>query len=356
MTTVLFTWDVRPALRDHLARGLSDVPGVRLVYPDHADPAALVYPARPDVDGLADHAAEADVIIGWRPTRDLLEAATRLRVWINPGAGVGHLVELFREVNAARGVPIALVNGHGNATFTAQHAVALLLALTNRVVMHHNWMAEGRWRTGDTDGASTPLRGRTVGLLGYGHINRLVHRFLGGFDVAFAILRRSWRPGEREVEDERVLPAAASRYRPDELGAFLDAVDTLVIAVPETAETTGIIDGAALGRLGPRGLVVNVARGPVVVEADLFAALRDGAIAGAALDVWYQYDPAPDTDGRRFPFHLPFHTLPNVVLSPHRAASPLDDLGRWDEVIENVWRIAAGRTDLRNEVDLTRGY
>lgn len=151
-------------------------------------------------------------------------------------------------------------------------------------------------------------------------------------------------------------PAVVGTFTPDRLGAFLDRVDTLMVAVPETRETTGWIDAAALRRLGPGGLLVNVARGPVVVEGDLFAALRDGVIAGAALDVWYDYAAPPGADGRRFPFSLPFHALGNVVLSPHRAASPLDDLGRWDDVIENVRRAAAGRVDWVNAVDLERGY
>ncbi len=356
---VLFTWDARPALRDYLARGLADVPGLRLLYPEPTSAVAgatvpgagVTVSSTVSATPVAPAATEADVMIGWRPTRALLEAAPRLRVWINPGAGIGHLVELLREVNAGRERPIVLVNGHGNAAFVAQHAVALLLALANRVVLHHRWMAEGLWRRGDAEAASIPLGGRTVGLLGYGHINQRVHRLLSGFDVDVAILRRAW---SSDNEEATVPPAL--RFTPDRLGAFLDVVDILIIAVPETAETTGLIDRAALGRLGPRGLLVNVARGPVVVEADLFAALRDGAIAGAALDVWYDYQPAPDAEGRRYPYHAPFHSLDNVVLSPHRAASPLDDLARWDEVIDNLRRIAAGRSDLRNVVHLARGY
>jgi len=350
MTTVLFAWDVRPALRDHLGRRLADAPDVRLIFPDQLDPRSLVYPAPPDAGGLAAHAAGADIVVGWRPTRELLASAPRLRVWINPGAGVQHLVDLFREANAARPAPVALVNGHGNAYFTAQHAVAMLLSLTNRIVAHHNWMAGGAWRKGDADAASIPLRDRTVGLLGYGHINQHVHRFLAGFDVDFAILRRRW------PADAPDLPAPAARFTAGQLDAFLDQSDVLVVAVPQTADTTGLIDLPALRRLGPGGLLVNVARGPVVVEADLFAALQQRLIAGAAIDVWYDYQPAPDADGRRYPYTQPFHTLDNVLLSPHRAASPLDDIQRWDEVIENIRRVAEGREDLLNVVDLARGY
>lgn len=365
---VLFTWDVRPELRTYLEAGLADTPGVALVFPRDPSPADLV-----------DLAPGADVAVGWRPTAELLAAATALRLWINPGAGVQHLVPVLRAANAGRAVPVALANGHGNAPFVAQHAVALLLALTNRIVPHHAWMAAGRWRMGDAEAASIPLAGRTVGLLGYGHVNRRVHRLLAGFGVDFAILKRSWgAPGAGGSGDEGMraigtggalaagsapggglpfeAPPPAATFTPDRLDAFLERVDTVVVAVPETPETTGWIDAAALRRLGPAGLVVNVARGPVIVEADLFAALSQRAIAGAALDVWYDYAPERDADGRRFPYTAPFHLLDNVVLSPHRAASPLDDLGRWDEAIENIRRAAAGRADWVNAVDLERGY
>ena len=97
------------------------------------------------------------------------------------------------EATGSTALPV-LANGHGNTYFTGQHAVALLLALGNKIVPHHNWMAAGQWRKGDKDAASTPLRGRRVGLLGYGAINRKVHCFLAGFELDFAILRRDWAP------------------------------------------------------------------------------------------------------------------------------------------------------------------
>ena len=94
----------------------------------------------------------------------------------------------------------------------------------------------------------------------------------------------------------------------------------------------------------------------MVAEDALYDALARGRIAGAAIDVWYDYKPEPDEDGRRFPFHHPFQRLENVILSPHRGASPMSDLGRWDEVITNLRRLTDGRRDLLNVVDLERGY
>jgi phosphoglycerate dehydrogenase-like enzyme len=287
-------------------------------------------------------------MIGWRPTRELLLAAERLKLFINPGAGVQHLIELFRELNEVR--PVTLVNGHGNSYFTAQHVVAMLLALTNRVVAHHDWMADGRWRTGDEEAQSKPLRDRFVGLLGYGHVNRLVHRFLSGFDLSFAALKRDWS------KPTGAPPTPVEKYGPDELHEFLERVDTLIVAVPVTPKTDGLIGDRELALLGADGLLVNAARGAIVDEKALYDALRGGTIAGAAVDVWYDYAPETDGEGRKYPYNYPFHELENVVLSPHRAASPFGDLGRWDEVFENVRRFAAGETEFVNTVDLVEGY
>jgi len=99
-----------------------------------------------------------------------------------------------------------------------------------------------------------------------------------------------------------------------------------------------------------------MARGSVIDEAGLYKALKEKVIAGAAIDVWYEYRPEPDESGSKYPYSHPFHELDNVVLSPHRTASPFDDLERWDEVIENVIRYSKGRRDLINQVNLEEEY
>lgn len=328
----LFLWDVAEDLRRHLEARLAGV--VELIFAGNADE-----------DELMRLAPSVAMMVGWRPPLEFLRAASKLGLFVNPGAGVHHLLPVFRELAAERS--ILLTNSHGNAGHTAQHAVALLLALCNRVVSHHEWMKEGRWRTGDEDASSIPLQGRTVGLLGYGAINHGVRDRLSGFGVSFVGLRRSAGVrGDDSVE----------WFERDRLSEFLDRADVLMVAVPLTDETRGLIGAEELRRLGPRGIVVNVARGDVIDEEALYRALRDRTIEGAAIDVWYDYRPEPDPEGRRYPYRHPFHELDNVILSPHRGASPMDDLDRWDDVIENLRRYAEGRRDLLNVVDLVRGY
>jgi phosphoglycerate dehydrogenase-like enzyme len=211
-------------------------------------------------------------------------------------------------------------------------------------------MVGGEWRKGDDDAKTLPLHGRTIGLLGYGAINQKVHKLLAAFDVRFAVLRRNWGVSEA------TLPTPISRYTPPQINEFLDEIDILLIAVPLTPATEGLIGMKELERLGSKGLVVNVARGRIIDQAALYNALAKKVIAGAAIDVWYTYQPDVDESGHKYPYELPFHTLDNILLSPHRAASPFDDLDRWDEVVENITRFAQGRRALLNVVDTERGY
>ena len=342
-TNVLFVIDAPEELRAHLARQLADVPELALTF---ADP--------PEEARFLELAPAADVLVGWRVSAEVLAAAGRLKQYIFGGVGAQTVLKLIAAENARRrergGPEITLIKSTANTYATAQHAMALFLALTNKIVPHHNWLAKGLWRRGDDYAQSVTLRGRRIGLLGYGDVNQKVHRFLAGFDVEFAALTRT-------VRGFAGAPTPVAGYTVDQLDAFLDAVDVLFVGVPLTSRTTGLIRREHLRRLGPDGLIVNVGRGAVIDEAGLYAALHAGEIAGAALDVWYEYRPEPDDAGRRYPYapEHPFHELANVVLSPHRAASPVFALTRWNEVADYLRRFAAGDPPL-NVVDIAREY
>ncbi|MGM0687052.1 MAG: NAD(P)-dependent oxidoreductase, partial [Promethearchaeati archaeon] len=243
-TNVLFIWDVREELRDYITEGLADMKGINLIFPGSSNE-----------EDYMEYAPDVDIIVGWRPSENLLERAQKLRLYINPGSGVQHLLDKFRSLDPSR--DITLINGHGNSYFTAQHAVALLLALTNKVIPHHNWMAQGKWRMGDEEARSTPLRERHVGLLGYGAVNSKVHRFLSGFRLSFSVLKTSW-------EEETDLPTPVTRYTPSNLHDFLEVTDILIIAFPLTDKTEGLIGDDELELLGNQGVLVNMSRGDVV--------------------------------------------------------------------------------------------
>jgi phosphoglycerate dehydrogenase-like enzyme len=394
---ILFLYDAPGPLRAQLADRLGAVVELHYAAADHPldDPALLAV------------AAEADVLVGWKPTAEFLAHCAKARLFQLPWAGVTPLIDVFKEANELRadaGIPLlSLANNHGVATATAQHTVAMLLALTNQLVPHHGWLQAGQWRKGDSSARTVLLREDvTVGLLGYGAINQRVHQLLTPFGVHAIALRRGWpvgtgvslsavgtpvRASARQGIDDSAVSLTADptaddltavptgQYTAASLHDFLRATDILVIAVPHTAETEGLIGQRELALLGtgkpasrpatadrPLGglpLLINVARGAVVDEAALYAALASGQLAGAALDVWYDYSPPADRDGRKFPWRNPvahpFHELSNVLLSPHRAASPLDDLERWEPIIDNLLRLARGKVP-HSVVDLEAGY
>ncbi len=337
-TTVLFIFDVRDELKDYFLAGLKEIKNLHLIFPEDTS-----------METYLKYAPEADIIVGWRPTEELLDAAKNLQLFINPGVGVQGIIDLFKKVNQTR--DIILVNGHGNTYFTSQHAVALLLSLSNKIIPHHNWMKEGQWRKGDADAQSIPLRDREIGLLGYGAINTKVHQFLSNFTVNFHVLKRDWK---RERVDN--YPTEITKYTSEQLHEFLTAIDTLIVAIPSTSQTRGLIGKKELELLGKDSLLVTVARGEVIDEESLYRALKEKTITGAGIDVWYNYRPEPDAEGKKFPSKFPFNELDNVILSPHRGASPMSDLQRWNEVIENITRVVKGETSFLNLVNLKDEY
>ncbi len=337
MIHVLFIWKVQDELKKYITQGLKDIK-VDLIFPEEAQEEIYLK-----------HASVADIIVGWRPSKELLAKAKKLRLFINPGAGVQHLLELFDNIKKKRDV--VLVNGHGNSYFTAQHIVGILLALMNKIIPHHSWMVEGKWRLGDTEAKSIPLRDKRIGLLGYGNVNKKVHRFLSSFDVSFSILRKHWNK-----DRSYAFPTSCQKYEFVQLHEFLKEIDILIVAIPLTSDTEGLIGNNELRLLRKNGLLVSAGRGAVIDEESLYEALKNNVIAGAAIDVWYDYKPEPDDKGRQFPTQFPFYELNNVVLSPHRAASPFDDLRRWDEVIENITRFVRGEKKFLNEVNVEEGY
>jgi len=336
-TNVLFIFQPEEGIKNYLVDGLGAFNNIQMNFVEHSSE-----------DKILKLAPNADIIIGWRPTDELLKVSRNLRLFINPGTGVQHLIEKFRTLKKERGV--VLINGHGNSYFTAQHAVALLLTLMNKVIPHHYWLSEGKWRTGDADAISIPLRNKKVGLCGYGAINQKVHRFLSGFDIEFSVFRKDWN------EKELLLPTPVKKFDSPEWHKFLKEIDILMVALPSTSLTRNLIGRKEFELLGCDGLLVNVGRGDVIIEKDFYNALKNKTILGSAMDVWFNYKPEADEERRRYPFRFPFQDLDNIVLSPHRAASPMNDLKRWDEVIENIKRFAEGKDNYINVVDLEKEY
>lgn len=275
---------------------------------------------------------ECDVLVVsglWR--NPLLDIAPRLRFVQSISAGTD---QYDRALFAARGVRLASAQG-ANERAVAEHALALILALKRHVHLGRDAQREKRWRPmiADPLAREQEIGGLHAVVVGFGRIGQRVGRLLKAFDVRVTWLRRDASPAP-DAADE-VLPIA-------DLPRVLPLADIVVLTCPLTPETTGLIGGDALARMKKSALLINVARGKVVDEPALVAALQAGGIAGAGLDV---------TVEEPLPADSPLWSMPNVLVTPHSAG----ETGRYEANVvdlleENLARLWKGETRLLNEV------
>jgi lactate dehydrogenase-like 2-hydroxyacid dehydrogenase len=249
-------------------------------------------------------------------TADEIAAMPELELVCTLGVGY-EKVDL--DAARARGIPVA--NGAGtNSPGVADHAFGLLLAAVRGIVTLDRAVRDGLFR--DTLPSYTPtIFGKRLGILGFGMIGRQLARRAAGFDMQVGYYSRTRR-------DE-----SGCRYF-DTLLGLAEWCDYLVVAVPGGAATYHLVNAQVLKALGPRGVVVNIARGSVVDTDALADALRGGVIAAAGLDVYESEPQSPQ----------PLVGLPNVVLTPHVAGrSPEAMQAQLDRFLENAEGHFSGR-------------
>ena len=276
----------------------------------------------------------ADVLVttgfGREIPADLAARAPRLRMVQTLVAGVDHL--------PYRSFPRALVvcgNAGAYNVSVGEHALALLLAAAKDIPHRTREIASGVF---DQSTRSKALAGATVLVLGMGGIGTYVARACKALGMHVVGVGRSGT----------VVPPADEGGRLDDLPRLLPHADYVVLALPLTARTLGLVNRTFLAAMKEGAVLVNVARGKIVDEDDLYEHLRSHPEFRAALDVWWVY---PDGD-RGHPFHRPFHELPNVVMTPHNA-NAIPGQRRWamEAALNNVLRYLNGETP-RNVVNV----
>lgn len=283
-----------------------------------------------------------DVLVAGTPSRSHVEACPRLRAVVIPWAGVAPSVR-----DALAGRPgIAVHNLHHNASATAEHAFALLLAAAKRIVPSDRRMRAHDWKDRGARDPALLLEGRTAAIVGFGAIGRRVGRMCRAFGMHVVGVRRT-APATPDAEGFDVRGAA-------DLDGVLPRADVLVVAVPGTPGTAGLLDARRIGLLPAGAVVVNVGRGAVIDEAALFDALRSGRLHGAGLDVWWRYPRAEDA--RTPPSSQPFESLDSVVMTPHRAGSAEGIEALRVRALADVLLGLARGGDAPGRVDLARGY
>ncbi len=303
-----------------------ELPEVEFVYPDSGESLAVELPS-----------AEVLVILGtmYSPevARVVLDSGRNLR-WIqSTTAGVDAFLR--------RGYPEQALLTKGSRIWdvaVAEHALAFILAFKRNIIGLERTRAARLWDRERLWKSMASLEGKTVGIAGYGNIGREIAKRVSPFDVN--IIAYDQYP---DVKDEKI----EKLYGPGEFNAFLEASDIVLLMLPDTPQTEYIIDREQFTHMKPSTILINVARGRLIRESALVDALKEGKIAGAGIDVFEEEPLAPTSK---------LWDLPNVILSPHCAATGDNDIRNTCRLLrENFRRYLDGQEPLYR-YDRNKGY
>jgi phosphoglycerate dehydrogenase-like enzyme len=264
----------------------------------------------------------AEVLVGSPVSRAMIEQAPKLRLIHTSGAGYDTVaMDALSSHTPGRGaVRVCNVFHHEGAI--AEYVMMTILALDRDLLRLDRNLRQGAWDGSCVTGppAASELTGRTLGIVGFGHIGKEVARLAAAFRMEI----RSLRSGHSRAELEDLLRNS----------------DFLLLACPLSAETHGLIGASELALMRRSASLINVARGEVVDEEALYEALRDRCIRSAAIDVWYRY---PHEGATRLPSRFAFDKLDNVIMTPHCSAwtERVVEL-RFRDIAANIDRLASG--------------
>jgi phosphoglycerate dehydrogenase-like enzyme len=269
----------------------------------------------------------ADVIVGVK-----LGAAEpvpqSLKLYHAPAAGID-------AIDRSRLPPgAALCNCFGHEDAIAEYVMTALLLRHVPIPRANERLRRGHWDfwAGQPNSLRTEFGSRTIGLLGFGHIGKAVATRAKAFGARVLVCNRTPAPVGGTVDESFGL---------DQLTAFMGRVDAVVVSLPLTDATRGIVGRTEFAAMRPDAVIVNVGRGPVLEEQALYDALAENRIGGAIIDTWYTY-PSADAPVTH-PSRLPFHTLQNVVMTPHMSGWTEGMIRRRQQTIaENINRLARG--------------
>ena len=279
----------------------------------------------PPVEEFHQHLSAADAVLCWleRVDQAALSVAPRLKVVSRYGVG-------FDTVDipacTARDIPVMVVNG-ANDLSVAEHAMMLMLGVARRALDNDRHVREGGWWAKGGPGM-VDLAGRTVLVVGYGRIGSRVANYCRAFHMRVMVMDPGFHPAR--IAADGFIPAR-------DFHAALAEADVVTVHCPLLPATHHLMDGAAFAALKPGAILVNTARGPIVQQEALVAALRSGRLQGAGLDV-LEVEPSDAAN--------PLYALRNVIVSPHNAASTEGGLARMArQAARNIIDVLDGKRD-----------
>lgn len=285
-------------------------------------------------DAMTAAVADADAVFG-SVSREAYAAAKKLR-WVQ-AASAG--VEWMAAVPELIESDVVVTNTRGaHAATIGEHTFAMLLTFTRRMRLLDQFKARKHWGRPEAEACVEGLAGKTMGIVGLGNIGRAIAQRAHGFDMRVMAV---------DVQPVQSPPYVDPVWGLDRLHEMLPLADAIAVSVPFTAETRGMIGAREIGLMKPSAYLFVVSRGGILNEEALVAALREGRLAGAGLDV---------TATEPLPPESPLWELENVIVSPHVSAHSQLTMDRmWSMVEENIGRFIRGEP-LLNTVDKRLGY
>ncbi len=290
--------------------------------------------------------ADFEILVSGVPEREEIEASRRLHTLIIPWSGLARKTrDLMLEFP-----DVAVHNLHHNAAAVAELAIGLLLAAGKFIVPMDCALRADDWTPRYAPSPAVLFEGKTALILGYGAVGRRVARICRGMDMEVLATRRG-----RDTADAA---DGVDLRRAGELHELLPSADAVVICLPLTPETEGLLGPHELELLPPNAVLVNVGRGAIVDERALYDALRSESLHAAGLDVWYHYPRGESARSQTPPSEFPFRELPNVVMSPHRGGAARErevEVVRMKELAK-LLNAAARGDEMPDSVDVETGY
>ncbi len=257
----------------------------------------------------------------------------------------------FEKIDPAS-VPdgVVVVNAYEHEAPIAEWVMMAAEVLDHQVIEADHRLRENDW--GMWIYRRPPYRellGRTIGVIGLGHIGRRILKLARAYDMRLIAVSRT-APSQEDAAD---LGLAWTGDQND-LDRLMGEADFIVVTTPLLPSTTGLIGEQQIAQMKPDAYIINPARGPIIEESALYNALKDGKIGGAALDVWWQYPDGPDDHTTR-PSKYPFHELDNVLMTPHISGGTYGTSERRSKVVaENINRLYRGEPLINVVDELTR--
>ena len=314
------------------------------IFKDTLGDEAEVVQSEQSVESMLEHGGDAEIIASVSVPGEYIRKASNLRMIQTFGAGIDRVdLDAVRERD-----DIIVCNNHVNSAEVAEYAISLLFAVAKNLIPSDRELRAGNWihRWGGPV-PNLEIRGKKLLIIGLGHIGADIAKRLKSFEVTITAATRSGTSSNDDLVDQVVSI--------DEVRTQVEDSDFVILSLPLTDESTGLVNREFLSWMKPTSILVNISRAQIIDELALYDALKEKRIYGAGLDVWWRY-PTKWRGTTIPPADVPFHELDNIVISPHRAA--------YSEHIErelflfagkNILRFVRGETPL-NIIDIERGY